>query len=179
MSLNWNIEKIVNYKQVCWVESDEKNEDGTPKVRLNPVTEALIFNAIAIDMGEITHDNASEVYARTRILENLNGPLMIRDGKPSPMTTEDIEAHVGLWCNVAFKNRADWAKRWFVGNSDYLMKHGTKFNSAKYEKDQEDFDVNIDQSLTAEFRRQFDRDRAKKSEELVTKILGRVGQKES
>lgn len=179
MSLNWNVEKIVNYKQTCYIDTGEKHEDGTAKVRLNPVTEALIFNAISIDIGTITHDNASEVFARTRILEQLNGPLMVRDGKPSPITTQDIEDHVGLTVNVSYLKRADWAKRWFIGNGDYLIHHGEKFNTAKYDKDQEDFDVNIDQSLTAEYRRQFDRDRSARGKELAELILGRVGQKES
>ena len=178
MPLTWNVENIINYKTVCWIETGEQREDGTPKTRLNPVTEALIWNSIAIDIGEITHDNASEVYARTRIMEQINGPLMIRDGKPSPITTEEIEAHVGLTVNVSFKSRKEWALRTFVGNGDYLMKYGTKFNKSKYEQDQENFDTPIDNSMTAEFRRQFDKDRAKRSKELADMILSKTASKE-
>ena len=61
MALQWNVEKIDNYKEVCWIgEGDER--------RMNPVTEGLIFNSMAIGIGSITADNAAEVFARTRIM---------------------------------------------------------------------------------------------------------------
>src|SRR4051812_12975814 len=126
MSLDWKIDQIENYKEVCWIETGEQHEDGEPKVRLNPVTEALIYNTISIDIGVITYDNAGEVYARTKILEAVNGCMLTKDGKESPMTIEDIRAHIGLWCNVSFKSRKEWAQRWFVGHGDYLVKHGMK-----------------------------------------------------
>src|SRR4051812_31333649 len=113
MSLEWKIDQIENYKEVCWLETDEQNEDGSPRVRLNPVTEALIWNTISIDIGTITEDNASEVYARTKILESINGAMLFKAGKESPIEMEDIRAHIGLWCNVSFKPRKEWALRWF------------------------------------------------------------------
>src|SRR5262245_48425800 len=108
MALEWKVSEIRNYMTVCWI---GEGEDRT----MNPVTHALIFNALAIDIGHITADNASEVYARTRIMEAINGTLLTKRGENVPITFDDIQAHIGLWTNVSFKSRLDWAKRWFVG----------------------------------------------------------------
>lgn len=150
MSLDWHLDKIENYKEVCWI--DHESGEGH---RLNPVTEALIFNTMAIDIGNITKDNAAEVYARTKILESVNGCLLIKEGKDSPITIEDITAHIGLWCNVSFKPRKEWAMRWFVGHGDYLVKHGEKRKTDKEIQFIEDNYDGIDTSMTEELARQY------------------------
>jgi len=148
MALQWNVEKIDNYKEVCWIgEGDER--------RMNPVTEGLIFNSMAIGIGSITADNAAEVFARTRIMESVNGAMLIKNGKPTMITMEDVEAHIGLWCNVSFEPRKAWAQRWFVGHGDYLVKYGEKRKSEQEIFDAEDRLDGIDQSLTEQWARQF------------------------
>lgn len=104
MALHWNLEAIENHKEVCWIETDEKGDDGEPRVRMNPVTETLIFMTMAVRMGSITEANADDFYARVGLIERLDGAMMHKyeDGerKDKFFTPEDIHAHIGLVCNV-------------------------------------------------------------------------------
>lgn len=104
MPLTWSLENIENYKEVCWVETDEKDEDGTPLQRLATVTETLIFMTMAVRMGSITETNADDFFGRLKIMEKLDGPFMFKtvDGEKVDyyFTPEDIHAHIGLVCNV-------------------------------------------------------------------------------
>jgi hypothetical protein len=101
MSLNWNLENIQDHKTVCWIETGETFDDGTKKVRMNPVTETLIFMTMAVKLGSITKTNADDFYARLKLIEKLDGPFMTdSEGKARLFTPEDIAAHVGLACNV-------------------------------------------------------------------------------
>lgn len=148
MALEWKVDQIRNYMTVCWIgEGDER--------RMNPVTHALIFNAMAIDMGEITADNAAEVYARTRIMEAINGTLLQKGGESVAITFDDIQAHIGLWCNVSYKSRLDWAKRWFVGHGDYLVRYGTKRKRPEEIERIEDGLDGIDVSQTESHAREY------------------------
>lgn len=165
MALQWNVERIRNYKTVCWLESGE----------MNPLTAALIHSSMSVGIGTITHDNAAEVYARTKILEAVNGHLLFKDGKPSPITFEDIESHIGLWTNIGFESRKEWAERWFVGHGDHLVKYGSKRKSeSAIEAAEEKYDGAIDTSLTETYRRQFVHARKQHAEKLADKILGRT-----
>ena len=109
MSLNWNVENIDNYKQVCW------KEDGT----LNPVTETLIFGTMAVGLGSITDKNVDEFAARFRIMEKIHGAFLYKPGPGGKgrvdwlLTDEDFIAHIGLVCNVSNETRAKWAGRIF------------------------------------------------------------------
>lgn len=102
--LTWSLEDIENHKEVCWVETGEKGEDGKPLYRMNTVTETLIFMTMAVHMGSITETNADEFYARLKLIEQLDGPFMWKteDGKKVDVyfTPEDVQAHIGLACNV-------------------------------------------------------------------------------
>jgi hypothetical protein len=151
MALNWNVENIEDYEQVCWI--GEKGEEGR---RMNPVTHALIFNSIAIGIGRITKDNAAEVFARTSIIERINGTLLQRDGKDVPIEFDDIRRHIGLSTNVSFENRKQWAMRWFVGHGDYLVKYGEKRKSESeieaLEADKDGVDVSRTEELARMYR---------------------------
>jgi hypothetical protein len=107
MALNWNVENIDNYKQVCWIGEGDKR-------RMNPVTETLIYGTISVGLGSITDKNVDEFAARFRIIEKVHGPFLIKDGdKPWHLSDEDFIAHIGLSCNVSNETRAQWASRLF------------------------------------------------------------------
>jgi hypothetical protein len=93
MPLNYNLERIANYEDVCWLTTP----DGVTHKPMNPKTEALIFITIAIGLPEIRTDNVDEFAIRCAMWEKVAGP-MCRDGKgdPWPITRGDVEAHVGL-----------------------------------------------------------------------------------
>lgn len=109
MSLDWDLTKIKNYKELCW----EKNEDDTST--LNPVTESLIWLTMGIGIGKITEDNASEVYCRVAMYEKLFGTMLSywKDGEKVSVaiTPEDIHSHIGLSTNVGKETDAAWRKR--------------------------------------------------------------------
>jgi hypothetical protein len=123
LALSWNVSDVVNHEDVCFIilTEDEPNHGLKAGDRvLNPVTNALIWSTISVDLPGITRDNAAEFYARLRFTEKFMGPFLIRaevDGKrpegPAAFITKDeVNAHVGLKCNVAPKSRAAWLKRW-------------------------------------------------------------------
>src|SRR5581483_2508285 len=94
MSLTWNIEKVKDYDTVCWIEGE-----------LNPITNTLIWATMSVKLGEITEKNAAEFYARLAITEKITGPSVVKDGEPYYITPEDVEAHIGLYCNVINESR--------------------------------------------------------------------------
>lgn len=109
MSLNWDLTKIKNYEELCW----EKNEDDT--VRLNPVTDSLIWISMAIGIGKFTEEMAPEIYARISMYEKLFGAMMCKfgdNGKESVyLTPEDVNDHIGLSTNVSKDTMASFRKR--------------------------------------------------------------------
>jgi hypothetical protein len=111
MALNWQVDKIENYKTVCWIGEDDER-------RMNPVTEALIWGTISVGLGEITDSNVDEFTARFRIIEKIHGPFLYKteDGKHVDwlLSDEDFIAHIGLACNVSNETRSKWASRLFV-----------------------------------------------------------------
>lgn len=111
MSLDWNLSKIENYKEVCF-STNENGEDI-----LNPRTEALIWLTMAVDIGKITEENAIEFYARVSLWENMFTPMLssFEDHKKvyHKITPEDVKKHIGLSTNVSKISDAAWRKRMF------------------------------------------------------------------
>jgi len=109
MALTWNLEAIEDHRDVCWVESD-LDEEGNQLYRLNPVTESLIWMTIPVKLGEITEKNAGEFYARLKMIERMNGPMMWHtddDGHKVDdyFTAEMVRSHIGLATNVGNETR--------------------------------------------------------------------------
>jgi hypothetical protein len=105
MSLDWNLDNIEDWESVC------KEADGS----LSPVTNALIWATLAVDMGEITDDNAIEFAWRCSFYELFAGPLLVEvkddDFVPRPLTIEDVRAHIGLTTNVVDRPKWTWTKK--------------------------------------------------------------------
>lgn len=94
MSLNWNIEKCAN---TDFLKSEAEW----------PITEALIWTTLFIDIGEITASNVKRFYERAFTFELLHGPIL----KDRPLTIRDVRRRIGLTTNVTTKTDADWRKR--------------------------------------------------------------------
>lgn len=138
MPLTWDLTKIENHKEVCWIKNeDEATSEGHPGTyRLSTVTETLIFATMAVKLGSITEANADDFYARLKIIEKLDGPFMfkIEDGERKDMlfTPEMVQAHIGLVCNVSNESFAK-----FLGTvrADYkALKHQYKAALRQKEK---------------------------------------------
>src|SRR5574338_219821 len=101
MSLNFDLRKI----------PDAVKTDPRDSTKLNPITEALIWSSMSIDLGEITAKNVDEWMLRLALSDKLFGTMLHKDREPRPFTRAEVEAHIGLRTNVSTKNRAYFTKR--------------------------------------------------------------------
>jgi hypothetical protein len=109
MSLDYELGQIENYKEVCYT-----GEPGERK--MSPVTHALIFITMSVDIGRITEKNYLEFYTRAKFAAALFGSSLMKADehggyKERGITIEDVRAHIGLHTNVADKTRAYFVKR--------------------------------------------------------------------
>ena len=122
MALTWDTTKIENGEEVCFMRAPADNPSTGLKEgdrMLNPVTHALIWATISVDLPGITEENAPEFAARLRLVEQMWGPMLIRaevdgkrpEGEKAFITVDEIISHIGLRCNVAPTTRAKWFKR--------------------------------------------------------------------
>ena len=102
MALNWNIEKIQNYKKLCW------NGDN-----LNPITDTLIWGCMNVGMSEITNKNWKDFYLRINFLENMKGTFLTNENGKYYITKKDVYNHIGLSTNVSYEPRSKWLNRYF------------------------------------------------------------------
>jgi hypothetical protein len=63
-----------------------------------------------IGMGNITEENAGEVWARLAISQGLVGSFLNRGGVPVLYTQEDITRRIGLRTNYSNRTRAEFFK---------------------------------------------------------------------
>jgi len=127
MSLDYELGEIANYKEVCYT-----GEPGERK--MSPVTHALIFRTMGVDIGHITEKNYLEFYTRAKFVAALFGSnLMEADEhggyKERDFTLEEIRAHIGLGTNVIDKTRAYFVKRQidnFFRSADYEARRQIK-----------------------------------------------------
>jgi hypothetical protein len=113
MALNYWFDNIHDYENVVWIKTGEKNEDGSDEMTMNPVTHALIFATMSVGIGDIREKNMDEFVARFRIIEKLQGPFIIEDGKGRRLEDHELAAHIGLRTNVSNETRAAWVRRIF------------------------------------------------------------------
>jgi hypothetical protein len=102
MALNWDVTEVKDHEEV--LEGMEWS-----------ITEIMIWYTIAIDLGEITDENAGEFFQRISIWERIMGPAFFYtedgDKKDRYMTLADVKRRVGLSTNVVNLTRSKWNKR--------------------------------------------------------------------
>jgi hypothetical protein len=123
MSLDYRLNNIKDFENLCWLKQYLNTDQPIPEgwyrnkenqdviERLNPVTSALIWITVAIDMGDITEGNVIEFYARVACFEKMFGNYLTSDEGPRPITLEDIKAHIGLHTNVGLQPWSTFVKR--------------------------------------------------------------------
>ena len=75
MSLDWNIGNIKDYTTVCWVNEGEER-------LLNPITNAIIWTTLVVDIGKITKQNIDEWIWRLAYQSQLDkGKLVYENNK--------------------------------------------------------------------------------------------------
>lgn len=87
MSLDFNLSAIDDYKTLCL---DEHGD-------MRPLTQALVFATLAVDIGVINAKTVDKFIERLRAVEMLSGGFL--DGR-GPITVEEVRAHMGLSTNV-------------------------------------------------------------------------------
>ncbi len=102
MSLNWDLTKIKNFKEVCYLEGGNDKEGFEHK----PATHNLIWATMAITMGEITEKNYLEFYTRISLWDRMHN-----FSNDSRITIKQVHQHIGLTTNVfPKKTNAAWLK---------------------------------------------------------------------
>jgi hypothetical protein len=113
MSLNWSLDKIEGYKELCWKPAlDEKGKqiidsDGDEQVTLEPITDCLIWGTMCVEMGTITEKTYKEFHKRL-VLAHAEGfaPSInyydeaTKDWAVRIPTLEETKLHIGLSTNV-------------------------------------------------------------------------------
>lgn len=117
MSLNFNFSRCEN--------SDELQTNPFDSETIHPITEAMIWNMMAIDMAEITEKNVDEVWFRTAMLSLTRDKSAVSYNDPDAgfvkvhFTRDDIVRHIGLSTNVSTKSRKQWLDRMY-GHADSI-----------------------------------------------------------
>lgn len=118
MALTWDLGSIKDRNKLCWVKSGKFDEDGKELVRLNPVTETLIWATMNIGIGRITQINAPKFYRRMFIWGKVFDPYSItilgKFPEPSvekPITFQQVKDHIGLSTNAGNETDAEWKRR--------------------------------------------------------------------
>lgn len=106
MALLAEYDQIKGFKSLCY----EKVDEG---LRLNPITQTLVFSTMYIFMDSITEKNWEQFYERIGAWERAFGPMTsIMDRRFKKMwreqyiTPKDVRDHIGLSVNVAPKSDA-------------------------------------------------------------------------
>ena len=117
----WNIEKVENYETACWTKAED---DEYGRVRLQPVTNALVEGTAFIGIGSITKKNYEKVYMRYEMArfasEAVYSEYDERKGYfvGRQITLQQVKAHIGLWTNATRLTDAQYRKRLIEHISD-------------------------------------------------------------
>lgn len=116
MALTWDISKIDNYKELCFI-PDPDPKAKPDDVHLNPVTDVLIWSTISVGFSEITEKNYGDFYRRLYALEHA-GITFLRKSEDGEETNRnpnlyEVYIHIGLKTNATKKGEKAFCK--FLG----------------------------------------------------------------
>ena len=102
MSLDWSIVECKNWEEL---KSDKEW----------PITDALIWATMSVDLGRITEKNVDEFFTRLRMVEKIHGFLLYKRDENkqqvSLLTYAAVRRRIGLNTNVVDKSKAYFNKR--------------------------------------------------------------------
>jgi hypothetical protein len=143
MSLNWNLTKIKNHKNLCW-HIAAQDDPGRGIVKgdkvLSGTTETLIFSTMIIGIGKITEKNWREFFSRISLHEAVFGRLRINGkGAPIRFKPEEVKSHIGLECNVVYDSDAKWLKRLYQAHDEQTKRYlvDREHKASEWRKDDE------------------------------------------
>lgn len=113
MSLNWDVSKIENNKEVCFTGEGENR-------CLDPVTNTLIWYTLCLGIGEISEKTVDEFYIRMNLFDRLStGPMHWEAAGYRSITLEELRQHIGLHTNVG---RGETRNKWFKHKIDGVVR---------------------------------------------------------
>lgn len=124
MSLNFDLTSVKKnlgderYNEVTTSPETRNAPEG--QQRWHPVTDALIWMTMVVDMNEITEKNVDEWSFRIGIMQKVRGTPEFAGGIGSFfITRKDLTDHIGLRTNVGNKSRSRFLAKIFApGRSD-------------------------------------------------------------
>lgn len=116
MSLDFDLRKIKNHKEVCWIPVEEAGD--TPRIFLdiveldngeerflNPKTRSIIWRCMPVGIGIISERTIPEWWARNVVWLALNN-------LDHDFSLQDLREHTGLSTNVfPEESRTKWVRR--------------------------------------------------------------------
>lgn len=117
MPLNWRIDQVKNFKEICYEErmplpSEGGDETSKPVTRLTMRTEQLIFATMVVGMNQITEKNHLDFWYRLHLYESMFGTFRLdEDGDWLFYLLPDVKAHIGLYTNATVVPFGKWSRR--------------------------------------------------------------------
>jgi hypothetical protein len=102
MALNWNLEKVKDYKELLEENGEFVGPYGT-----------IILATMIVGMNQITEKNHEQFYERIHLVEKVNGTFFYMSREPIFITLEDISRLIGLRTNASNKTKAQFIKDLF------------------------------------------------------------------
>ena len=102
MSLDYNLGQIKNYKEICYSEPDKEGF-----VELHPVTHAIIWTCIAVELNGVKEDNIDEWVFRQEFLTRLGKGNFFNKRN---LSREELMSHIGLSTNVSTTSRLQFLR---------------------------------------------------------------------
>ena len=127
MSLDWSIVECKNWEEL---KSDEEW----------PITEAIVFATMVVDLGRITEKNVDEFFTRLVMAESVCGMQLYKwddekKYKKSLLTYSAVRRRIGLNTNVSDKSRAYFDKRMAATLRD-ISSRQLSYQKEKWEHEQ-------------------------------------------
>lgn len=130
MTLDWNTTKVKYFSEnpdELWVTYYEGTREEYSDV--NAETKTLIFATMAVGIGNIKIGNASDFYARFKIMEkydkiSLYSTFVYDENGENPerkntyLTPDVVVKHIGLCTNVSYVSKKDWITRYVKNSSN-------------------------------------------------------------
>lgn len=118
MSLNFDLTAIKDrlsdeeWHKLTTSKETRDAEDG--KKQWHPVTNAIIWAGLSLDLSSITEENVDEWTYRALLLQHATGAFLSTAEGPVFLTEEDFRSHIGLRTNCTTRSRKDWLLRIFT-----------------------------------------------------------------
>lgn len=115
MPLNWRINEIKNFNDVCYEEREPSPSSGSRAKKVTALklrTEQLIFATMVVGMNHISEKNHLEFWYRLHLYESMFGTFRLdEDGDWLFYLLPDVKDHIGLHTNATIVPFGKWSRR--------------------------------------------------------------------